>query len=153
MRALLILWLLCLASATTFAQTAALAPRDSQVAPDRYVVVTIANPQSSRPAAVGGTAHGYGRGGGYRVGAAAAAVAKDLSQRYRLTAVAEWPIETLQMHCIVFRIAPDLSRDEVLRVLRADQRVLIAQELNEFTPSTTSVTPKTGTVSYDDPYA
>ena len=147
MRALLIACLLFCASAAVFAQTAALAPRDSQVAPDRYVVVTIANPQSARPGAVGGTAHGYGANGAYRVSAAAAAVAKDLSQRYQLTAVAEWPIESLQMHCIVFKIAPDTPREAVLRSLRADRRVLIAQELNEFTPSSTKP-PR-----YDDPYA
>jgi subtilisin family serine protease len=145
MRALLILWLLCFVSTAALAQTITLAPRDSQLAPDRYVVVTIANPQSSRPGAVGGTAHGYGAGGGYRVSASAAAVAKDLSQRYALTAVAEWPIEALQMHCIVFKIASEAPREAVLRTLRADRRVLIAQELNEFTPSTAALA--------NDPYA
>jgi subtilisin family serine protease len=145
MRALLVLWLLYFLSTAAFAQTITLAPRDSQVAPDRYVVVTIANPQTSRPGAVGGTAHGYGPSGGYRVSAAAAAVAKDLGQRYSLTAVAEWPIEALQMHCIVFKIASGTPREAVLRILRADRRVLIAQELNEFTPSTTALA--------NDPYA
>ena len=148
MRALLILWLLCFLSTAAFAQTITLAPRDSQVAPDRYVVVTIANPQTSRPGAVGGTAHGYGGGGGYRVSASAAAVARDLAQRYSLTAVAEWPIEALQMHCIVFKIATDAPREAVLQTLRADRRVLIAQELNEFTPSTAIVPPPA-----NDPYA
>lgn len=149
MRALLTAWLLVCFGHAAMAQTVTLAPRDAQVAPDKYVVVTIANPQSSRAAAVGGTAHGYGANGGYRVSAAAAATAKDLAQRYSLTAVAEWPIETLQMHCIVYRIATNASRDEVLRTLRADQRVLIAQELNEFTPSSTMKK----VAAYDDPYA
>jgi subtilisin family serine protease len=149
MRSLFIFWLLCVLGSAAFAQNVTLAPRDSQVAPDRYVVVTIANPQTSRPGAVGGTAHGYGASGGYRVSAAAAAVAKDLSKRYSLTPVAEWPIETLQMHCIVFKIASDTPREDVLRSLRADRRVLIAQELNEFTPSTTA----SGPALYDDPYA
>jgi subtilisin family serine protease len=148
MRALLTAWLLFCFGHIAIAQTVTLAPRDAQVAPDRYVVVTIANPQSSRAAAVGGTAHGYGASGGYRVSAAAAAIAKDLAQRYSLTAVAEWPIETLQMHCIVYRIGAGTPREEVLRTLRADKRVLIAQELNEFTPSSTKKT-----AAYDDPYA
>jgi subtilisin family serine protease len=148
MRALLTAWLLFCFGHTAMAQTVTHAPRDAQVAPDRYVVVTIANPQSSRAAAVGGTAHGYGARGGYRVSAAAAATAKDIAQRYSLTAVAEWPIETLQMHCIVYRIASDAAREQVLRTLREDQRVLIAQELNEFTPSS-----KTPPAVYDDPYA
>ncbi len=148
MRALLTAWLLFCFGHAAMAQTITLAPRDAQVAPDKYVVVTIANPQSSRAAAVGGTAHGYGANGGYRVSAAAATTAKDLAQRYSLTAVAEWPIETLQMHCIVYRIGSNASRDEVLRTLREDRRVLIAQELNEFTPSSTKKV-----ADYDDPYA
>jgi subtilisin family serine protease len=148
MRALLTVWLLFCFGHAAMAQTITLAPRDAQVAPDKYVVVTIANPQSSRAAAVGGTAHGYGANGGYRVSAAAATTAKDLAQRYSLTAVAEWPIETLQMHCIVYRIGSNASRDEVLRTLREDRRVLIAQELNEFTPSSTKKV-----ADYDDPYA
>jgi subtilisin family serine protease len=148
MRALLTACLLFCFGHAAMAQTVTHAPRDAQVAPDRYVVVTIANPQSSRAAAVGGTAHGYGSRGGYRVSAAAAATAKDIAQRYSLTAVAEWPIETLQMHCVVYRIASNATRDEVLRTLREDQRVLIAQELNEFTPSS-----KTPPAVYDDPYA
>lgn len=148
MRALFIFWLLSVLSAAAFAQNVTLAPRDAQISPDRYVVVTIANPQTSRPGAVGGTAHGYGASGGYRVSAGAAAVAKDLSRRYSLTPVAEWPIEALQMHCIVFKIAADTPREDVLRSLRADRRVLIAQELNEFTPSTAA-----SPALYDDPYA
>jgi subtilisin family serine protease len=153
MRALLAAWLLFCFGHAAMAQTVTHAPRDAQVAPDRYVVVTIANPQSSRAAAVGGTAHGYSANGGYRVGAAAAATAKDLAQRYSLTAVAEWPIETLQMHCVVYRIASNASRDEVLRTLRADRRVLIAQELNEFTPSSTKNSSTKKNAVYDDPYA
>src|SRR5690606_21099644 len=126
------------------AQSPTLAPPEIRSEPERHVVVTIANPQSTRPGAVGGTAHGYGPSRGYRVSASAAAVVKELSRAYTLTPVAEWPIEALEVHCIVFRIPASATRDEVLRVLREDRRVLIAQALNEFTPST---------ASYDDPYA
>src|SRR5262245_52024909 len=142
--ALLCGWLLAAASALSFAADPALTPQDVRLSPDRYVVLTVANPQAARAGAVGATAHGYGGAGGYRVGATAAALVKSLSRDYALTPVSEWPIEQLQMHCIVFKIADGATREDVLQRLRSDKRVLIAQPLAEFTPATRP---------YDDPYA
>ena len=48
-------------------------PPEVRTAPTQFIVVAVANPVSGRPAAVGGTAHGYGGASNYRVGATAAA--------------------------------------------------------------------------------
>lgn len=122
-----------------------LTPPEVRTAPGQFIVVAVANPVTGRPAAVGGTAHGYGSTSNYRVGASASTVIRELSRSYSLTLVSEWPIEQLRMHCVLFRIPPGTTREAMIERLRGDERVLIVQPLNEFESAT--ATP------YDDPYA
>src|SRR6185436_1118396 len=122
-------------------------PEEVRTAPNQFIVVAVANPVTGRPAAVGGTAHGYGTTSNYRVSATAAALIRELGRKHSLTLVSEWPIEQLQMHCVLFRIPPGTTREAVIEKLLQDKRVLIAQPLNEF-ESATSATPPLA-----DPYA
>jgi subtilisin family serine protease len=135
---------LLLASAASAADPV-LTPPEVRTAPGQFIVVAVANPVTGRPAAVGGTAHGYGSTSNYRVSASASTVIRELSRRYSLTLVSEWPIEQLRMHCVLFRIPPGTTREAVIERLRGDKRVLIVQPLNEFESATTT--------AYDDPYA
>jgi subtilisin family serine protease len=125
-------------------------PAEVRTAPSQFIVVAVANPLAGRAAAVGGTAHGYGSATHYRVGASATAVIRDLARSHSLTLVSEWPIERLQMHCVLFRIPPGTTREAVLQRLAADSRVLIAQPLNEFESASTPVAKD---AAFDDPYA
>src|SRR5262245_52085138 len=104
-----------------------LTPPEVRTAPAQFIVVAVANPVTGPPAAVGGTAHGYGTTTNYRVSASASAVIRDLSRSYSLTLVSEWPIEQLQMHCVLFRIPPGTTREAMIERLRSDKRVLIVQ--------------------------
>jgi subtilisin family serine protease len=122
-------------------------PPEVRTSPAQFIVVAVANPVTGRPAAVGGTAHGYGTSSNYRVSATATALIRELARRYSLTPVSEWPIEQLQMHCVLFRIPPGTTREAVIEKLLTDKRVLIAQPLNEF-ESATAPNPGAG-----DPYA
>jgi subtilisin family serine protease len=122
-------------------------PAEVRTAPHQFVVVAIANPVTGRPAAVGGTAHGYGTTTNYRISASANSLIRELARKHALTLVSEWPIEQLQMHCVLFRIPPGTTREAVIEKLLNDKRVLIAQPLNEF-ESATSAPP-----AFDDPYA
>jgi subtilisin family serine protease len=137
-------------TSAAFAANPVLTPPEVRTAPTQFIVVAVANPVSGRPAAVGGTAHGYGTTTNYRVSATAAAVIRDLSRDYSLTLVSEWPIERLQMHCVLFRIPPGTTREAMIERLRADKRVRIVQPLNEF-ESATEVAAQPG--DFDDPYA
>ena len=125
-------------------------PVEVRTAPGQFIVVAVANPVSSRPGAVGGTAHGYGNVTNYRTSASAAATIRELAQQYSLTHVSEWPIEQLGMHCVLFRIPPGTTREAVIEKLRADPRVRIAQPLNEFESAAEPAAPGPG---FDDPYA
>lgn len=120
-------------------------PDEVRAAPGQFVVVAVANPVTGRPAAVGGTAHGYGGSSNYRVSASASALIREIARRHSLTPVSEWPIDQLTMHCVLFRIPPGTTREAVIEKLLADKRVLIAQPLNEFESATQQ--------AFDDPYA
>jgi subtilisin family serine protease len=135
-----------------------LTPPEVRTAPGQFIVVAVANPVTGRPAAVGGTAHGYGTTTNYRVSASAAAVIRELGRAYALTLVSEWPIEQLRMHCVLFRIPPGTTREALIERLRADRRVLIVQPLNEFESATSAAAPDAASVlganaAFDDPYA
>ncbi|MGH8530834.1 MAG: S8 family peptidase [Nevskiales bacterium] len=139
----LTLAVLCAACATApeLRSPAASAARED---PQRQVVVTVHNP----PTAVvrGGGAYGKrgGRGRGYSAANAARRAVSELSRDYRLTPVEVWPIELLRVYCVVFQLAADQSRDELLRMLAVDPRVESAQPMQTFS---------TLGSDYDDPYS
>ena len=132
-------------SAATAAAPEVRTPPEVRTDPTQFIVVAVANPVTGRPAAVGGTAHGYGTSTNYRVSASATALLRELARKHSLTLVSEWPIEQLQMHCVLFRIPPGTTREAVIEKLLADKRVLVAQPLNEFESATSG--------GFDDPYA
>ena len=133
-----------------------LTPPEVRSAPGQFIVVAVANPVTGRPGAVGGTAHGYGNDTNYRVSASATSALRDIARQYSLTLVSEWPIEQLQMHCVLFRIPPGTTREAMIEKLKADKRVLIVQPLNEFESAATvspSPTAPNHAGTADDPYA
>ena len=146
---------LVLCGAATAAPPPVLTPPEVRSAPGQFIVVAVANPVTGRPGAVGGTAHGYGSGTNYRVSASAANTLQEIARQYSLTAVSEWPIEQLKMHCVLFRIPPGTTREAVVEKLKADKRVLIVQPLNEFESAAAAPAahPVPAASGSDDPYA
>lgn len=110
---------------------------------ERYVLVTVDNPIRHVIRRAGGTPRGYGAPARYGVAASARRNLASVAQAHRLETLVEWPIAELGVHCAVLQILGDRSREAVLRALRADRRVELAQPLNTFT---------TRSASYDDPY-
>jgi len=141
-----------LSGAATAAPPPVLTPPEVRTAPGQFIVVAIANPVAGRPAAVGGTAHGYGASTNYRVSASATALIREIATKYSLTRVSEWPIDELQMHCVLFRIPPGTTREAIIERLKDDRRILIVQPLNEF-ESATDTPPAAAPAGLDDPYA
>ena len=142
-----------LAGAATAAPPPVLTPPEVRSAPTQFIVVAVANPVTARPGAVGGTAHGYGANTNYRVSASATALIRELVSQYSLTRVSEWPIDELQMHCVLFRIPPGTTREAIIEKLKADRRILIVQPLNEFESATEVTPPAAPAGAFDDPYA
>src|SRR4051812_5472823 len=92
-----------------FAADPVLTPPEVRTAPVQFIVVAVANPVTGRPAAVGGTAHGYGTTTNYRISASASSLIRELGRTYSLTLVSEWPFGRLRWTCWFFRIPPGTS--------------------------------------------
>ncbi|MEM7742260.1 MAG: S8 family serine peptidase [Pseudomonadota bacterium] len=109
-RALLIL-IACLFPATGMAQTSnwRLADAD-QIASSGYVILTV--PLADE--------------------AALRAVAQEISQRYDLALAAEWPLLSIEVHCLVLdaRDHPDI--DGLLARMRLDAQIRTAQPMQEY---------------------
>jgi hypothetical protein len=118
-----------------------------QIAPERLIVIAVDN-HSTPLHLPGSTTRSYGGLSGYAVGSQARADVLTLSHDYHLRKIDEWPIAPLHMHCIVFEIPAEASRELLLTQLAADPRVKLAQPLQTF--STTS--DPAVTTTYNDPY-
>ena len=57
-------------------------PEEVRTQPNQFIVVAVANPVTGRPAAVGGTAHGYGTTSNYRVSASATSLIRAGAQSF-----------------------------------------------------------------------
>ena len=111
--------------------------------PDRLIVVTVADSIRSMQGRAGSTPRGYDAIQGYTGTSTARALAKSIANDFHLTQVAAWPIALLKVHCVVFEIPENSTRDAVLAALQLEPRVQLAQPLSTFT---------TRSQSYNDPY-
>ncbi|MGH8259500.1 MAG: S8 family peptidase [Steroidobacteraceae bacterium] len=142
------------------ASACAIVPTSSHVAPlpvsarvqsSRYVVVTVRNMPQLRAERAGSTPRGYDTVGLYGVTAAAKGTVRALEHTYGLHEVSAWPIATLHVHCIVFRLPEAAARTALIAQLARDPRVESAQPLNEF--STQADVRRPAWMPYNDPYA
>lgn len=98
---------------------------------DQEWVVVMHDPRSSRRRSrVGGV--GYSAGASYDSDPQLNRAARNLADDFNLTIVTEWPIKSLNVHCVVAKLpAGEPSADLVAR-LTADARVASVQKMNEF---------------------
>ncbi len=97
----------------------------------RQIVVTIADDGIRVRNAAGASPRPYAVDG-YAPSPQAQRVAADLARQYGLERVAAWRIEALGVHCVVFDVGGDRSRDAMLTTLRNDPRVESAQPMQRF---------------------
>jgi hypothetical protein len=112
----------------------------------RQLVVTIRDGMPALEAAPGGTPKSYGGSPRYRPSAYARRISDEIAREYGLTWVAEWRIDVLDVHCVVFSAKDAGEQQRVLQRLTADRRIESAQPMNEF-GTTAGVTHQ-----YNDPY-
>ncbi|MFN3988187.1 MAG: S8 family peptidase [Rhodocyclaceae bacterium] len=147
LRALLLYVLVAVLSygcATRFPEPAdAAATAQMREAPNRLIVIAVANRTESFPLRAGSTPGGYGMVRPYTSTGSARATVAALASEYGLREVAGWPIDVLKVHCVVLEIIGPRSRDELLDALADDPRVSLAQPLQSF---------DTLGAAYNDPY-
>lgn len=95
------------------------------------VVVTFANEPRQSPSPAGGTGRRY-TGDGYMLAQSAHNQAKHVASKYSLREVANWPIRSLSIHCVVYEIPDDRSVQAVVEALSKDSTVTLAEPLSEF---------------------
>ena len=115
---------LLLATFTIVAAGCAAAPRAPPT--DRLVVVTVADTGGLRM-----PARGYHQPG-YRISEGAALALAGLERDYGLTRVDGWPIDPLDVYCVVMQVDAAAGIDETLARVARDPRVRLAQPLQTF---------------------
>ena len=83
----------------------------------------------------------YPRSSNYQATTWSRNVAADIARKYPLATILEWPIRTLGVHCIVYRVDENQPIDAVIARLRSDPRVKSVQRMNTF-----------HTLASEDPY-
>jgi hypothetical protein len=133
-------------AAQTEAQRAPPLPSPVRSDPGHYVVVTVANESHTVASHPGSTPHGYDATAHYGVTGAASATVRALEHDYGLSEVSAWPIMSLRVHCIVFRVPANGTPESMMTRLAHDPRVESVQPLNEFTTEAAQDS------HYNDPY-
>jgi subtilisin family serine protease len=95
------------------------------------VVVTFANVPRQSPGPAGSTGRRY-TGDGYLLAQSAHADEKRVAAKYSLREIADWPIRSLAIHCVVYEIPDGRSVTAVLAELQKDSTVALAEPLSEF---------------------
>jgi subtilisin family serine protease len=111
----------------------------------RDILVTFANEGAN--AISSGVSEPYRKRKRYSISVQARQHAADIAADYGLIEVDRWPIRSLSLFCLVFRVPPGLDREDVVSRLKADPRVESAQPAQRF-ETVTDPHP-----AYDDTYA
>lgn len=116
----------------------------------RDVVLAVANPLDPPATHAGSSLLGYVPSGNYGAGQRAASTLAALQRSYGWRELTGWPIKALDLYCIVLEPPPGMTREALLKALAADDRVQLAQPLQDYSVHST------GTRSprrYNDSYA
>jgi subtilisin family serine protease len=145
-RSLALLLVACLSacSSAPALRASATLPPAALGAPQRYVVVTVRNPVNLPTARAASSPRGYDNVGPYLAGSVARAAARKLSREYGLQETASWPIALLDVHCLVYQLAPGADPAALVARLSRDPLVESAQPLQGF---------EAAAHPYNDPYA
>jgi subtilisin family serine protease len=75
-----------------------------------------------------------------------------LSRTYGLKRVADWPLGSLDIRCLVFEVSDPARRGATIAALARERYVESAQEVSAFFPSSEPAAAQGSAADYDDPY-
>lgn len=122
----------------------------SAMSSERDIVLAVANPLDPPATHAGSSLLGYTPSGNYGAGQRAASTLSALKQSYGWHEVTGWPIKALDVYCIVLEPPPGMARDTLLKALAKDDRVQLAQPLQDYAVYAAGAQ---DAHSYNDPYA
>jgi subtilisin family serine protease len=115
----------------------------------RDIVLAVANPLAPAATHAGSSLLGYTPSAQYGAGQRAISELTALKQRYGLQEVSGWPIKALDLYCVVLHPAPGVDRDELIAALQKDERVQLAQPLQDYSVYSADTS---DSHKYNDPY-
>ncbi|MEX1829422.1 S8 family serine peptidase [Luteibacter sp. CQ10] len=116
----------------------------------RDIVLAVDNPLAPAPPRAGSSLIGYAPPPTYGVGQRARSLLADLRKRYGWNEMGGWPIRALGLYCIVLRPPAGVDRDALIADLGKDDRVRLAQPLQDYTVYASTTTEPEH--HYNDPY-
>ena len=116
-------------------------PTEARLDPGKFVVVTVANDMAPAATAAGSTPRGYDQAGAYWISYRVMSAVRGLEHDYGMREASAWPIQSLGVQCILFRIRPQAVRAGLLARLVRDPRVKSAERLNDFATEATAEAP------------
>ena len=116
----------------------------------RDIVLAVANPIEPPATHAGSSLLGYVPVGYYGAGQRAASLLSELKRHYGLHEIVGWPIKALGVYCVVVEAPPGTDRDALLKALAKDNRIKLAQPLQEYSVYS-NISPK-DSHRYNDPY-
>jgi len=122
----------------------------------RDIVLAVANPLAPAATHAGSSLLGYTPSAHYGAGQHAISELTDLKQHYDLQEVSGWPIKALDLYCVVLHPAPGVDRDQLIAALQKDDRVRLAQPLQDYSVYSNDAGGTSGASDphkYNDPYA
>jgi hypothetical protein len=103
--------------------------------PERFIIVAV-DIDAAAISAYAGSIGGYDTIAAYEAISRARQVMRSLEGEYGLHEVSAWPIEPLDMHCVVLEIPAGADRMILLTKLSRDPRISLAQPLQTFATRT-----------------
>ena len=119
----------------------ALSPSES----DAHLLVTFDSESFALGQRVASGFKGY-KGASYSRSAVVRYLTQQLADEYSMRPVDDWPIQALNVHCVVYRIAKSVDINRLLTKLSKDDRVESVQRMQNFNLQTSNA------MQYDDPY-
>lgn len=107
-------------------------PDGAGVAAERQIIVAVHDERAGWQPRAGGISRPYGRGRQYQASPQSRRQLAHLARLHGLRAVASWPIELLDLHCVVFEIPPGRSREQLISEIAGDPAVTLVQPMQSF---------------------
>ena len=116
----------------------------------RDIVLAVANPIDPPSTHAGSSLLGYVPAKYYGAGQRAASALNELKRHYGLREIVGWPIKALGVYCVVVETPEGVDRDALLNTLTKDDRVKLAQPLQDY--SVYATISADAHHHYNDPY-
>jgi len=108
------------------------APDEAGMAVERQIIVAVHDEHSRKQSRAGALSKAYGGRRQYRGSTQSRRQMAELARRHGLRSVASWPIQMLDLYCVVFEIPPGRDREELIMEIAGEPAVELVQRMQAF---------------------